>query len=86
MNRKTARPVDREEHQVHVARGVGSIQPFEGGIRIAEAGMDEGERIWRDVPLAGCRLQRPEQITRFGRAPRSPEDVSGQGYRLAVLA
>jgi hypothetical protein len=27
--------VDREEHQVHVARGVGAIQPFEGRVRIA---------------------------------------------------
>ena len=26
--------VDREEHQVHVARGVGAIQPFEGSVRI----------------------------------------------------
>ena len=31
--------------------------------------MHEGERIRRNVPLAGCHLQHPEQITRFGRAP-----------------
>jgi hypothetical protein len=78
--------VDREEHQVHVARGVGAIQPFEGGVRIAQPGMHEGERIWRDVALAGRHLQRPEQVTGFGRASGPPEDVSGQRYRLAVLA
>src|SRR5687767_4301608 len=48
--------------------------------------MHEGERIRRDVPLAGCHLRRPEQITRFGRAPGSPEDVSRDRYRLAVLS
>ena len=57
---------------MHVARGVGAIQPFEGRVRIAEPGMHEGERIRRNVPLAGCHLQRPEQITRFGRAPDRP--------------
>jgi hypothetical protein len=39
--------------------------------------MHEGERIRRNVPLGGCQLQRSEQITRFGRAPGSREDVSG---------
>jgi hypothetical protein len=33
--------------------------------------MHQGERIRRNVPLAGCHLQRPQQITRFGRAPGS---------------
>ena len=57
---------------MHVARGVGAIQPFEGRIRIAQPGMHKGERIRRNVPLAGCHLQRPEQITRLGRAPGPP--------------
>ena len=63
---------------MHVARGVGAIQPFEGGVRIAEPGMHQGKRIRRNVPLVGCHLQRPEQITRFGRTTRPPEDVAGQ--------
>lgn len=71
---------------MHVARSVCAIQPFEDPVSIAQPGIDEGDRIRRDVPLAGGRLQHPQQIVRLGSASRPPEDVPGERQRLTVLA